>query len=75
MRPAEPAQYAKVEEGDKMMTLGPQDTEALKRLLQYAFADSPTFEGLTETERAILGNSERFKRIVEWSCNGKEELK
>ena len=59
------------EEGDKMMTLSPQDTEALKALLQYTFADAPTFESLTETERTILGNSERFERIVEWACEGK----
>ncbi len=51
--------------------LCPEDEAKLKVLLQYAFADSPTFDGLTRTERAILGDRETYVRIVSWSCEGK----
>ena len=47
-----------------------EDEVRLKTLLKYAFADSPTFDSLTETERAILGDKETFVRIVSWSCEG-----
>lgn len=51
--------------------LHPDDEVALKVLLQYTFADTPTFDGLTESEKAIIGTPERFHRLVEWSCEGK----
>ncbi len=48
-----------------------EDEQVLKTLLQYSFADTPTFEDLTETERAIIGDRERFERFVTWACEGK----
>ena len=47
-----------------------EDELKLKTLLKYAFADSPTFDTLTDIERGILGDKETFVRIVSWSCEG-----
>ena len=47
-----------------------EDELKLKTLLKYAFADSPSFDNLTDIERGILGDKETFVRIVSWSCEG-----
>ena len=52
----------------KLQLLTEEDLRVLKTLLQYAFADTPSFENLTETERAIIGDQGRFERFVAWAC-------
>lgn len=56
---------------DRQYILSLKDTTKLKILIQYAFADSPTFNGLTEVERAILGDTETYDRLISWACEDK----